>query len=104
MQARSIWLFNFSSVKEFDVTKLLVGDAEYADLSIFWQKGLDTLDVYFHVFLAGAVAHIYGKLEHGETVALKVFAEFSIGFFVLLGFGRKVEEHKYPHNTVFAEA
>ena len=59
--------------------------------------------MHLSVFHTCAVAHIYGKLKHGETVALKPLAEQHIFLLVLLGFSGKVKKYKNPHNTIFAK-
>ncbi len=59
--------------------------------------------MYLGILTTGAVAHINGKLKHGESVAHEFFAEVGVCLSLFLGIGRQVEKNKYPHDTVFAE-
>ena len=94
----------FLAVEELDAGKLFVGNSQYAYLTIFWHKRLDAANVYGSIFAAGTVAYIDGKLEHREAVAHYVLTEACGVSSLLFRSSREVEEYKYPHNSVFAEA
>ena len=67
-------------------------------------KPLDALDVHLGIVHAGAVPHIDGKLKHGEAIVAKKFAKKLVRLFVLLCFGRQVEENQYPHDAIFTQS
>ena len=68
-----------------------------------WQKRTYAFHVDIGILHAGAMAQIDGKLKHSEAVLLQLLAEGGIRFPLLLGLGGKVEEHKNPHDAVFAK-
>ena len=60
-----MWLL---PIKKLNVSKLLVSDAHYSDLSIFRKKRVDTLHVDFCILHTCAMAYINGELKHGEAI------------------------------------
>jgi len=94
------WHFFFAYI-EFDVGELFVGNGEAAHLSVLGQERADSFEVDFGVLAAGAVAHVDGELEHGETVGQEVLSEVGGGFAFLFGVGGEVEENEQPHDAVF---
>lgn len=101
---RSSGLLWFLSVKYFKITKLLVGNAEYAHLSKFRKKRLDALDVHLGILHTGTMADVGRELEHGEPVTLQFLAKLCVGLAVTLGLGRQVKLYNHPHNAIFTEA
>ncbi len=101
--SRGVGLDLFLADIQLDLRKLFVGDSKASNLSVFWQAGLYTFKVYVGILTAGAMTHIYRELEHRESVADKLLAEVGSSLALFLGVGRQVEEHKKPHDAVFAE-
>ena len=81
----------FLSVKDFEVTKLLVGNAEYAYLSKFGEERFYALDVHLGILHAGAMADVGGELKHSEPISLQFLAKLRVGLAVALGLGRQVK-------------
>ena len=100
---RSIRRHGLLAVKQFDGTKLLVGNAEDADVSECRKERFYPFYMDLGVLHACAMTHVNGELEHREAVALEVLTEQGIGLLVFPGSRRQVEENKYPHNPVFAK-
>ena len=67
--ARRIGLLWLATEKQLYVAKLLVGDAQNADLAKFGKHGFHTPAVYFSILHAGTVTDVDGELKHGEAVA-----------------------------------
>ena len=79
--------------EDFNFAKLFVGDGYDGHMTVFGQQCFDTSQMYVGILTAGTVAHIDGKLKHGESVAHEFFAELGSGMTLLLGVGREVEEY-----------
>lgn len=56
--------------------------------------------MYVCVLIAGAMAHVNGKLEHSETITLQIFPEECISFLLFYRLGRQIKEDKNPHHTI----
>ena len=93
----------FLIAEDFNFAKLFVGDGYDGHMTVFGQQCFDTPQMYVGILTAGTVAHIDGKLKHGESVAHQFFAEHGGGVTFPLCVGGKVEKYEYPHNTVLAE-
>lgn len=65
---RSIWRCLLPTGKKFYLSELLVCDGQTAYLSVFWQEGLDTLEVDIGILATGTMAHVDRELEHRETI------------------------------------
>lgn len=76
-----LWL---GTKKELYVTKLLVSDAHDSHLSEFWQHGFYPFAMNLCILHAGTMAHVDGKLKHGEPVLNKSLAEFGVFLDILL--------------------
>jgi len=101
---RRVWFDGLLSVEEFDVAKLFVGDAKYADMTELRQERLYTADMHLGVFHAGAMAHVDRELKHGEAVLAQVVAKKGVVLLVFLCLGGQVEENKNPHYAIFTES
>ena len=100
---RRIERLRLFAVKKFHLPELLVGDAENAHLSQGRQIVFDAFDVYVGVFHTRTMAHVDGKLKHGETIGHKALAEIGIRFAFFFGFGRQIKKDHDPHDAVFAK-
>jgi hypothetical protein len=56
--------------------------------------------MHIGILAARTASSVNGELKHGESVLHNVFPKQSIALPLLLGFGRKVEKYKYPHNSI----
>lgn len=92
------------TIKKFNITKLLVGDTEDADIAVVWEEGLNSLDVDGGILHAGTMTHVDGKLEHRKTVFLNVLAKQSVGFDVFFRLCGQIKKNKYPHDMVFVKS
>ena len=81
----------FLAVEDFEITKLLVGNAKDTHLPKFREKRLDALDVHFGILHAGTMADVGGELKHGEAIALEFLAKLCVGLAVALGLGRQIK-------------
>ena len=73
-----IGLLRLSAIKQLNVAKLLVSDAHNANLPEFGQDGFHTFAMNLCILHAGTMAHVDGKLKHGEPVLYESFAEFGL--------------------------
>jgi hypothetical protein len=60
--------------------------------------------MYIRIFPAGAVAQVYGELEHGKPILQQFLAEQSVLLTLLFGLRRQVEKYQYPQNPIFIKA
>lgn len=97
----ALWLL---AVEYLYVSKLLIGDAEYPDLSVFWQEGFNSLDVNVGIFLTRTMTNVNGKLKHGETVFQQFLPELISRLTVFLRLSRQIEQNQNPHDAIFTEA
>ena len=86
------------------LAKLLVGDAQYPNITKLSHKRLHPPDMHISIFATRTVPKIDGKLKHGKPVGHDAFAEQRIRFSFLLCIRWQVEKHKDPHDSVFTEA
>ena len=91
--ARCIGLLGLGAKEQLNIAKLLVCDAYNAYLPEFGQDGFHSLAMNLCILHAGAMAHVDGKLKHGETVLNETFAKFGVFLDILLRFCREVEQH-----------
>ena len=74
----------FLSVVYLNIAKLLIGYAQYANMSLLGNNALYPFNVHLCILPTSAVTYVYGELEHGETIGHKLFAksgiDFSFGF------------------------
>ena len=89
--------------KQLHAGVLFVRDGEYPYLPILWQHVFDPFDMRLRILGTRTMTHIYGELEHNETVLNQFFSEFCGRLPFLFGLCRQIKEDKYPHNPVFAE-
>ena len=76
--SRRICFNRFGSLEYFYVAELLVGDAQYRYMAVLWKECPHTFYVRFGILHAGTMADRDWPLEHGEAVALEVFAKKGI--------------------------
>ena len=48
--------------------KLLICDAHYAYIALWWKVVFGTDNVYLSIFAAATMAHVYAELKHLKTV------------------------------------
>lgn len=78
----------FFAIEYFYVGKLFVGNTKDTYMSFVGKQGLNSFDVNLGVVHTCAMAYVYGKLKHGESVGHYVFAKFGDSlpfFFVSVG-------------------
>ena len=97
-------LFNFFVVKNLHTAELLVSNAHYPNLSVFWQRHFHPFYMHIGVFHTCAMPQINRKLEHRKTVVQKFLPELRRGFPFLFRISRQIEKHQNPHNPIFAES
>jgi hypothetical protein len=85
------------------VPKLFICYTQDTDTASGRDKGLHSLDVNIGVLSTGTVPYVDGKLKHGKSIALQIFSKVCVTLLFFLGFCWKVEEDKYPHDTIFTE-
>lgn len=83
----------FVAKEQFNISKLLVGDAHDAHLPEFGQDGFHPLAMNLCILHAGTMAHINRKLEHGEAILNETLSEFGVFFDVLFRLCWEVEQH-----------
>lgn len=84
--AGSIDLLYLFTTKQLYVSELFVCDAYYSYLPVLRQKRFDPIFVYLGIFATHTMAHVYGELEHGKSVSLKIFTKIYVGFLFPFGF------------------
>lgn len=84
-------LFGFLAVVQLHIAKLLVGNTQNAHIAPWGQMRLDAFDVHLGIFAAGAVAYVYGELEHDKAILEHFLSKRGIDLPVLFGFGWQVE-------------
>ena len=67
------------------------------------KDAFHTLDMDFGVFPACAMTQVDGELKHREAVLDQPVPKKRVQLPVFLGFGGKVEEYHYPHNSVLTK-
>lgn len=80
-------------IENFNITKLLVCNTHYTDISILGKKRLDSFDMNCRVIITGAMPSIYRQLEHHKTITLQVLSECGITFLILLRYCWQIKEH-----------
>lgn len=98
-----LWFLRFFACEYLYIAELLVGDAHNAYMPVIGQKRLYPFDMHIGILAARAMTQVYRKLKHCESVGRYSFAKIGSRLALFLCFGRKVEEDKHPHNTIFAE-
>ena len=81
---RSIRLLRLGTKEQFDVAKLLVGNAHDTDLAEFRQNGFHPFAMHLSVLHAGAMTHVDRELKHGEAILDETLAELRVLLDVLL--------------------
>lgn len=64
----SIRALRFLSIEEFYFFELLASNTHNSDLSVCWNEGGNTFDVYSHILFAATMTYVNGELEHCETI------------------------------------
>ena len=86
-----IGMLGLCAKEQLNIAKLLVSDAHNANLPEFGQDGFHSFAMNLCILHAGTMAHIDGKLKHGEPVLYESFAEFGVFLDILLRLRWKVE-------------
>ena len=100
---RGVHRLRLAVAENLHLTKLLVGDTQYADVAKLRHERLYPLDVDLGILTAWTMSQIDGKLKHCETIGHDALAEIGVCFAFLLRLRRQIEKHQHPHNSVFAE-
>lgn len=84
-------LLGLLAVVQLHIAKLLVGNAQYAHVALRGEMPLHPFYVHLGILAAGAVAYVYGELEHDKAVLEHFLSKRGIDLPVLFGFGWQVE-------------
>jgi len=91
----------FGPIEDFHAAKLLVSYRKDTDMPFFREHPFYPPDMDIGVFTTGTMPYVYGKLEHGKTVAHNLLPEPCGNFPVLFPDYGQIKENEDPQNTIF---
>ena len=96
-QLQLLWLRSrflyFRTMIDVYVGKLFVSNTHHSHAATFGHEMLYALHVNVGIGHTSAVAHIDGKLKHGEAIHLQLSAEKLIGFLILTRLRREIKKY-----------
>ena len=103
MLSGSIGRLRLFPVEKLYIGELFIRNTQYANFPDLREHCPNPSHVDFGILHTRTMAYVNRELEHSESIFHQGLTEVSIGFLLLLGFRRQVEEHENPHNPIFTE-